>query len=1085
MHFSSSEINSYNLTSLPVEDKTMFGKIKVLQMLILISFPLIVSAQTVHEQIREMDAARFARMQDAYFARATNGEPSDFDVTYYRIDLNIDPYEENVAGSVTAGAFSMVPGLAEITLDFFDNMIVDSVVSQGDTLSWTHGDNKLVITLSETYEAGEVFSIHVYYSGRPGSGGGFKSFDFGRHQEFPIISTLSEPFGAPAWWPCKDDPADKADSVDIVITVPDTFIVASNGVLISETENDDDTKTYFWAERYPISTYLVSLAITNYEVFSEYYKYSDTDSMEVIYYVYPEHLTAAQEDFNITVDAIAHFSSLFGQYPFINEKYAMAEFQWGGAMEHQTCTSYGRGLIQGNHYYDNYLVHELAHQWFGDLITMERWSHIWLNEGFASYAEALWAEHVGGQDSLFNYMAEFDQGLFPTSVFVYDSTNIAELFSRTVYDKGAWVLHMLRHVMGDSSFFNSLAHYREAFAFGNATTEDFRDICEAEYGADLDWFFEQWVYGYFRPSYEYAWSDSSDGQNHIVTLTLDQVQLYAGLFKMPLDIELTTLSGDTTFVVWDSLGSQTFQFIMDEEVVSLKIDPDNWALKELLTTERFNVSGTIFSGDESTPLPGAEIYFSRIDLANNVVTANDSVHSNSLGQYSIALIPGFYAVEVFHMDAGYLPATPKYLEIDRNISGLDFVLIAPEISTNLDSIVVFLDQGESYTDTLEIENTGSGQLLFSIAKMTGGGKATESSIFLPRNPLKPVLTESFKTSIEKVKSTQKVASAPTSTWQLLFKDPADNEGGVMDIKETWMQVSDGNLYLKVTTYQQFGALNQFEYDLAIDIDMNPNTGLFTGWIGIEYVIAVSDFGGQNSVLVKYINGDFELVSFGIYENFDPGNNEFTIAFPLASFGSAKVLSMFSQVVNFSNQFLDHDVAPNNNFGYFVYGVEDIPWLQFEPNFGLVESSISNSVILNITPEVLSAGHYDVNLVIGNNEFVNIPKIIPIKFDYITGIAEQEHIPTSFSLHQNYPNPFNSETQISYDVPEKGFVTLDVYNLLGQKIRRLVEKDQPAGSHAISWDGRDKFGRPAGSGVYFYVIRLDNEKLPARKMVVLK
>ncbi len=1065
----------------------MTAKSRLVFLMLVMLVPIFVSAQTVHQQIRELEAARFAKYQSAFSMLALKAEPSDFDVSYYRIDLKIDPYAENVSGSVFVKAYSQINGLTEISLDLFDNMIVDSVVAQGDTLSWTHTENSLNITLPQTMDIDFYIGLQVYYHGRPTAGGGFRSFDFGRHKEFPIVATLSQPFGASAWWPCKDDPADKADSVDIVITVPDTFVVASNGLLASETLNEDDTKTYFWAERYPISTYLVSLAITNYEVFSNFYGYSDTDSMEVFYYVYPEHVAAAQEDFNITVEAITHFSSIFGQYPFIEEKYGMAEFQWGGAMEHQTCTSYGRGLIQGNHQYDSYLVHELAHQWFGDLITMKRWSHIWLNEGFASYAEALWAEHTGGKDSLHSYMKDFDQGLFPTSVFVYDSTNIAELFSRTVYDKGAWVLHMLRHVMGDSSFFNALIKYREAHEFGNATTEDFRDICQIEYGADLNWFFNQWVYGYFRPSYEYAWSDSSAGQNHFVTLTLNQIQMSTGLFKMPLDIELATLSGDTTFVVWDSLGSQTFQFTSDEEVVNLKIDPENWVLKELLTTERFNVSGTIFGGNESSPLPRAEIYFSRIDMATSALASVDSVHSNSLGQYSIALIPGFYAMEVFHVADGYLPAHPKYLQIDRNMTDLDVVLIAPKISTNKDSIDVFLDQGETYTDTLHIENTGSGQLLFSIAPTSGEEKITQSENIPSPISRIPVLSHSLKHSIDKSisYSSGEIASSPPSIWQMLYKDPPDNAGGAMDIDEVWMQISGGDLYLKITTFEQFSQLNEFEFDLLIDDDGNTDTGMSVGWFGADYVIVVSDLGGVYSALARYTGDGFELATLASFENIDRSNNEITVAFPLSSFRSQSVFSMIAAVQSLTDPFLDNDVAPDNNFGYFIFGLEDLPWLQVEPNFGLVESAQRASIILNIFPEALSAGRFNANIVIANNDFLNTPKIIPLHFDYITRVAEETHVPTSFKLHQNYPNPFNSETQIRYDVPEKGLVKLDIYNLLGQKIRRLVEKNQMAGSHAITWDGCDKLGRSVGSGIYFYMIQLNNKKFPVQKMVVLK
>ena len=1060
-------------------------KLTIIPLTILLALPIFLFGQNAHQKIQEMERERFTRMHNSLIKKSYSSEQSDFDVKYYRIELNIVPTTETINGNVTTTGTSSIDGLNQVTLDLFDNMQVDSVISNGESVNFTHTNNELIITLPTNYNVDESFETIVYYNGKPVSAGGFASFTFRQHQGVPIISTLSEPFGALTWWPCKDNPADKADSVDIIITVPDTLVVASNGKLISEIQNYNNTKTFHWAERYPISTYLISLAISNYETFSDYYHYSDTDSMEVKFYVYPEDLSNALEDFNVTVDIIDYFSGIFGLYPFINEKYGLAEFPWGGAMEHQTCTSYGEGLIRGDHWYDYINAHELSHQWFGDLITIKSWSHIWLNEGFASYSEALWAENLGGEPALFNYMNDFDQGLFPTSVFVYDSTNIGELFSRTVYDKGAWVLHMLRHVLGDTSFFNSLTNYRNNFAFANATTEDFRDICEIEFGSNLDWFFDQWIYGKYRPSYQYSWRDSIVENHHLITLTLDQVHTNTGLFKMPLDIKLFTLSGDTTFVVWDSLATQVFQFTMNEEVINLSVDPDGWLLKELLHDETISITGNVYGGDESTPVESAQIYFSRINLNMNTVVSTDTAFSDAHGKYAISVYPGFYIIECFNFEENYLPTEPKYMDITHNISNLNFVLISPKMSINLDSITVFLNEGESYTDTLTIENTGSGPLLFSIAPASSGGMLSKLSNYKPELPVKPILKNMPINSLKKLKKVQKASPPSTSSWQLLYKDPEDNAEGVFDVNETWMKISEGNLYLKVTTYNEYAAFSEFEYALLIDSDSNPNTGIPTGWLGVEYAIALGDYGSVYSVLVKNINGSFQVESFASYENFDRTNKEFTVAFPVASFGSAKVFSMIAQAVNLSNQFLDHDVVPDQNLGYFIFGMEDIPWLTFEPNFGFVESSKNSSVFLNIIPDELSAGNHDINLIVANNEFDNVPKIIPIKFDYITGIEKNQNLPKLFSLSQNYPNPFNSETLIHYDLPEQGKVTIDIYNLLGQKIKQLVDANQKAGSYSILWDGQDKLGQFVGTGIYFYVISLDNQTLPARKMVILK
>lgn len=536
-------------------------------------------AQEDHRLIREMERNRFLKMGDTFREKLAAAKDTTFDVTYYRISLWVKPSTEEIEGAVTTRAIASVSDLETVTLDFFDNMEIDSVTSGGNRLTFSRSDNRLVINLAASYNRGEIFDVTVYYRGHPVDSGGFHSFDFGHHNGTPVISTLSEPFGSPTWWPCKDDPADKADSVDILVRVPGSLVAASNGVLQGITDHGDGTRTYIWTERYPIATYLVSLAISNYEQFSHTYVAETGDSMDVLYFVYPEHLTNAKKDFSVTVPMIAFYASVFGEYPFVREKYGMAEFPWGGAMEHQTCTSYGAPLIRGDHSFDWVVAHELAHQWFGDLITMRWWSHIWLNEGFATYAEALWAEHEGGRAAYLDYMDLLDTGPFPGSVFVYDSTQIYALFSRTVYDKGAWVLHMLRRVVGDTTFFQALRDYAGTYGFGNATTTDFRRVYEGYYGKPLDWFFDQWVYGESRPSYQVGWSSSQEGDRHRVSVQIRQGQ--SSLFKMPLDVRLFAASRETTVVVWDSLRKQVFEFVMDEEVTGVEIDPDGWVLKEI------------------------------------------------------------------------------------------------------------------------------------------------------------------------------------------------------------------------------------------------------------------------------------------------------------------------------------------------------------------------------------------------------------------------------------------------------------------------------------------------------------------------
>ena len=536
------------------------------------------SIQESREHIRQMESAR-RQKQIQVLSKISTPNQLNYDVTGYTINLNIWPVTKTIDGSVVITGKSKVTGLSHLEFNLFSNMTVDSITQNGSPLTFNHAGNLVDVQLPAFLGTDGDFSVEIFYHGNPQSIG-LGSWRWSTHSGNPIISTLSEPFGAPTWWPCKDDPADKADSVFLNITVPENLVVASNGLLKAVTPAPDNRHTYSWETRYPISNYLVSLAISNYAEFGDWYVSASGDSMPLVYYVYPEHLAAAQEDFSVTDEMISAFAEIYGEYPFIEEKYGMAIFSWGGAMEHQTMTSYGSGLITGNHTYDWINAHELAHQWFGDLITMKRWSHIWLNEGFASYSEAMWMESLYGKTAYHNYLASQDPGFFSGSLFVTDSTNENALFSNTVYDKGSWALHMLRGVLGDSLFFASIRSYAtdSSLVFGNATTEDFRDICEAVSGMDLDWYFDEWVYRAGRPNYQYDWKVTG---NRPFTTTLTLKQTNAVPYKMPIQIYLFGDGLDSTVTVWDSLAYQQFQFVTNDAPIDVQVDPDNWILKNI------------------------------------------------------------------------------------------------------------------------------------------------------------------------------------------------------------------------------------------------------------------------------------------------------------------------------------------------------------------------------------------------------------------------------------------------------------------------------------------------------------------------
>lgn len=513
---------------------------------------------------------------------------STFDATYYKLDLNITYTPKYLTGKVTVAA-KAINALSSFYLDLYSSMIVDSVKENSTSLSYSHNGNILTIALGHTVPAGNSFSVDVYYRGYPSSSG-FGSFTFGTHNGEPCIYSLSEPYGARDWWPCKDTPADKADSVDIWITAPSYYTSVSNGTLRDSIVNTG-TKTYKWHESYPIAPYLVSVSMANYTRFDQYFKYSSTDSMIVTHYVYPENFTYAKPWLAKTPDMLKILSDRFGLYPFIREKYGHAQFGWGGGMEHQTCTSLGA-------FGDILQVHEMSHQWFGDMVTCKTWQDIWLNEGFATYCEGVYTEATSGHDAYVTYMKNKMNSAMSASgsLYVEDISSVSSIFdSNRSYSKGGSVLHMLRGIIGDSLFFQALRTYlhKSNLAYNSVSTSDFQKAVEEVYGASLDYFFNEWVYGKNYPKYFISWSSiTGDNSTYVTSITVEQTTNESpALFTMPVQVKLSNGSKDTTVTFFNNKQSQTFSVSTGFKPLQVVFDPNSNIMKVESTTkvdERFS-----------------------------------------------------------------------------------------------------------------------------------------------------------------------------------------------------------------------------------------------------------------------------------------------------------------------------------------------------------------------------------------------------------------------------------------------------------------------------------------------------------------
>ncbi len=498
-------------------------------------------------------------------------EEHNFDVIHYEFDWNIDSSSQSIQGTAIINGESSIQGLDTITIDLSNSMTVAGVKQNQKSLSFTHQDNLLKIYLSKNYNKGESFAVEIDYSGHPTSG---LYYDF--HGSEPIIYSLTEPSDARNWFPCYDHPSDKA-TAELKITVPSEMMAASNGTLMDTTLNTDNTVTYHWQVSYPIATYLISVAATNYVTFSHTYT-SDQEEMDVVYYVYPELFENAKTDFANTVLQIEFYSEVFGEYPFFGEKYGMALIPGGTAMEHQTCTSYPARMINGEQVYDWLIAHELAHQWWGDLVTLEDWPEIWLNEGFATYSDALWWEHLYGMPGLKARMQDFRSILFERYSgphhAIYDPPE-GYLFSAIEYEKGAWVLHMLRFVVGEDNFWNILKTYPQRYAYDTVTTDDFKSVCEEIYGADLGWFFDQWIYEPGYPRYEYSWGHS--GPNSVKVI-IEQTQQAYSLYSMPIELQIVLPSGTVKRTVWVDERTNAYDLSFAEPPSDVLFDPDQWIL---------------------------------------------------------------------------------------------------------------------------------------------------------------------------------------------------------------------------------------------------------------------------------------------------------------------------------------------------------------------------------------------------------------------------------------------------------------------------------------------------------------------------
>lgn len=597
-----------------------------------------------------------------------------YDIKFYSINLDINDTSTFLQGYTSVKLLTKEQ-TDSLIFEFNPKLTIDSVLLGSQKLKFSFRSDLLILKGFGIKPAGNLMDVTIYYKGDAGTSTFFSSVSNEKNTYWntPVTWTLSEPFGAKNWFPCKQQLTDKADSCWVFLTVPRSRKAGSVG-LLTDTVNVGNNKTQFrWKSSYPVAYYLISFTVAKYRDYSFYARINgNKDSVLVQNYIYnqPGYLESNKADIDRTGDFLRLFSQLFGEYPFKKEKYGHCVAPMGGGMEHQTMTTlvnFGYSLV----------AHELAHQWFGNKTTCATWQDIWINEGFASYAEYLAYEHLGTKAEAASWMANAQNRALREpegAVFlnVAEAADENRIFSTNLsYKKGAVILHLLRHqINNDSLFFKTLRSYLEKYRYTSATGDDFKNIAEQVTGLELDKFFEQWYYGRGFPKFDISWKVSGDSLlvNIKQTPSSKSVQLFNTFFE----VKALGANYDTVFRFEQNQTPQLFKVKITKPVTNVLFDPDAWLLKSVQSLTQlpeipsednyFDVNPSPFSSYlnirfNQEPMQNEKI--SLINIKGGVVLETTSRKKKEITLNTSTLVPGIYLLIVGHGNEKYVRKLTK------------------------------------------------------------------------------------------------------------------------------------------------------------------------------------------------------------------------------------------------------------------------------------------------------------------------------------------------------------------------------------------------------------------------------------------
>jgi len=566
------------------------------------------------------------------------GDP--FDITYFRLHFDLNPASTYVTGSACV-YFTTVSQADTIALLLHDSLTVDAVWYRGSQVAFIRsGDHNVEVPLPAVLPEGARDSLRIDYQGWPPEFAGMRSVFSGMQNGKPVFWTLSEPYGAFTWWPCKISLDDKADSMTVSIAHPAGYRAAAIGMLQSEQTVNGKTVSV-WKHRYPITAYLLGIAISDYDVYGETAPTPYGD-VEVLNYVYAGNNQQQRTATANLMQVYTLFSELFGPYPFISERYGHVQCGMGGGMEHQTMTFLG----PFNHHL---LSHELAHSWFGNQVTTGAWEDIWLNEGFATYGTGLTYQYMFNGFYWDRWKRETIAAVCTEpggSVFVEDTASPARIFdARLSYHKASLLLHMIRYLTGDTAFFGAIRNYvaNPALSYGYARTPDLIGHFEATSGISLGPFMQQWFYGEGYPSYRTEWGQTDDER---VWLRISQQTSHPSVtfFELPVEFRIKNAVRDTLLRLDYLYSGQVFDIQTGFRADSVLFDPNRWII---------SANNTVM-GNHKTP-------DNEIRLMPNPVKDRFGIGGN-LPPEAPVILYNMAGVAVFETKAGQLPADIAHLK---------------------------------------------------------------------------------------------------------------------------------------------------------------------------------------------------------------------------------------------------------------------------------------------------------------------------------------------------------------------------------------------------------------------------------------